>query len=356
MTSLDAFQNSLAEGECAVIFSAVSRRYLSGFSSSDGVLFITRNQAFLYLDSRYHEMAQIAQKNGKIPPSVSIRPYLFFREFEGVLAAREIDRVLLEDRMLTVAEWHSLEKRFPTARFSPLEDRITRLRKIKTAEEIFHIAEAQRLTEEAFLHILDFISPSRTELEVAAELERFMKIGGATSPSFNTIAVSGTKSSLPHGTPENVKLSQNAFLTMDFGCVLDGYCSDMTRTVCLGKASEEMRLVYQTVLEAQKAGIDAVHAGVSGSEVDRAARGVIESRGFGEAFGHATGHGVGLEVHEAPAFSPRAEEKVPAGCVLSVEPGIYLAGKFGVRIEDLVVVEEGGCRNLNSAPKELLEL
>lgn len=355
MNTLSIFQESLIPGEVFLAFSPVARRYLSGFSSTDGVLLVRCDGADLFLDPRYFEMACLAQKRGAIPGEIRIRPAEFARTFAAYLSDGE-KPVYFEDRRVTVAELETLSRRFPKARFLPLGDRLDRMRIAKTEEEIGRIRAAQALADEAFRHILGLISPERTELEIAAELERFMKVSGASGTSFDTICIAGTKTSLPHGAPEDRPIGKDVFLTMDFGCVLDGYCSDMTRTVCVGRASEKMREVYDTVLAAHSAGLSAIRAGVSGSEVDRAARSVIERAGYGENFGHSTGHGIGLEVHEAPSFAPRADAPVPAGAVLSVEPGIYLPGKFGVRIEDLAVVRENGFEGLNTTEKGLIEL
>jgi len=355
MNSLAVFQTSLHDGEVALIFSGVSRHYLSGFRSSDGVLLVTEKSAFLYLDSRYFEMAQIQQKKGLISSEVVLRPTPYTPDFKALYEKGKAERIYLEDGNLTYRQWNGLGKAYPNSRLLPLEDRITCFRIVKTAEEIRRVAEAQRLAEEAFSYVLPRLKRGRTEVEIAAELEWYMKSHGASGPSFETICVSGSRSSLPHGRAGNTPIG-DGFLTMDFGCVLDGYCSDMTRTVCLGKATEKMRLVYDTVLQAQKEAIEKVVAGVCGCEVDRAARDRIASAGFGEYFGHSTGHGIGLQVHEEPSFSSRNTAPVPAGAILSVEPGIYLPGEFGVRIEDLVVVTDTGSENLNQSTKELLEL
>jgi len=356
MNPLVVFQQTLRPRESAVFFSAVSRRYLTGFQSSDGVLFVTSSEAVLYLDSRYYEMACIKMQRGELASGLVIKPYVFQNEFSARSEKGEAPVAYFEDKTMTVAQFSSLQKRYPKTEFVPLGNRVEEMRIVKSPAEIEKIATAQKLAEAAFLYILPRLEKGRTEYEVAAELEYYMKKNGASAPSFPTICVSGTRSSLPHGRPENVLLTENSFLTLDFGCVLDGYASDMTRTVCLGKASEKMRLVYQTVLKAQLSALSAIRGGVSGKEVDAAARNVIAEAGFGEYFGHSTGHGIGLKVHEAPSFSPSSEGTVPAGAVLSVEPGIYLPGEFGVRIEDLVVVEADGIRNLNGVSKELMEL
>lgn len=356
MTKIQRFGKSLGEEEAALITSPVSRRYLTGFSSSDGFLFVTNQKTRFFLDSRYFEMACLLQKKREIPKEIELRSERFFSVLEEILKEEKIKKIFFEDRFVTVAELSAYEKKIPNVSFLPLGDPIEKMRKVKTEREIEKIAEAQKLAEAAFSYILPRLGVGRTENDIAAEIEYFMKKNGASGPSFSIICVSGSRTSLPHGTPTDSPLTRNSFVTMDFGCILDGYASDMTRTVCIGKADEEMRLVYDTVLKAQENAINSVRAGVLGKDVDLAARDVITKAGFGEYFGHSTGHGIGLEVHEAPSFSPSYEEEIPCGAVLSVEPGIYLPGKFGVRIEDLVAVESDGCRNLNTSSKELIEL
>lgn len=356
MNPITVFQKSLSKDECALLFSRVSRRYLTSFSSSDGILLVFCDRAFLYLDSRYYEMALIAQKEGRIPGEITVKPFTFRKEFSALCEEGKIGKALFEEKELTVWELSQLKEKYPKADFQPLGDRIERSRIVKSEEEIRKIRAAQALAEEAFSYILPRLTVGRSETEVAAELEYFMKKNGASEPSFPTICVAGARTSLPHGTPSAHLLEKDAFVTMDFGCMLDGYASDMTRTVCLGKADDEMKAVYNTVLKAQLAATEKVSAFVIGKEVDKAARDVIVSAGYGEFFGHSTGHGIGLCIHEAPTFSPSEERRIPAGACLSVEPGIYLPGKFGVRIEDLVVVRENGAENLNRSTKELLEL
>ncbi len=355
MTALSRFCAALAPGESAVVFSTVSRRYLTGFASSDGTLLVSPDGVSLFLDSRYFEMAEIAKARGVIPAEVELRPAVFNDTFAKLIEEKKIGVCRFEDTKMTVAELAQLKAKYPVD-WQGLGGVIEDLRQIKEPWEIERIAAAQALSDRAFLHILEFIRPGLTELEVAAELEYFMKKNGASKPSFETICVSGTKSSLPHGRPEARLLEENAFLTMDFGALLDGYCADMTRTVCLGKATDEMKEVYNTVLRAQGSGIAAAIAGKTGAEIDAAARDVIAAAGYGEFFGHSTGHSIGLAVHEPPSFSPRWDKPIPENVVMSVEPGIYLPGRFGVRIEDLVVVKAGGCRDLNTSPKELIEL
>ena len=215
---------------------------------------------------------------------------------------------------------------------------------------------AQRIAERALEDILGEIRPGVTEKEIAARLQYLMLHYGASDMSFDPIVVSGPNGSLPHGVPSEKAIQSGEFVTMDFGCVYHGYCSDMTRTVAVGHVTEEMRAVYETVLAAQAAGIAAARAGVTGRAVDGAARAVIEQAGYGAYFGHSFGHGVGVEIHEAPNASPMNETPLPAGAVISAEPGIYLPGRLGVRIEDVILLTEEGCEDITLAPKELLIL
>ena len=354
--SLHIFAQSLSQGECAVIFSGVSRDFLTGFRSSDGTLLVTREKQILFLDSRYFEMAQIAQAKGEIPSHIALKPRIFQKFFPDFAESEKITTILFEDREMTVREFAGFKDKFPNFDYVPLGDCLEKMRRIKWVDEIEKIRDAQALAEAAYAYILPRLEVGKTELSIAAELEYFMKKNGASGPSFDTICVSGTRTSLPHGTPTDAPLEKNSFVTMDFGCKLDGYCSDMTRTVCLGKADEEMKNVYETVLLAQETALKTIRAGLTGKEIDASARDVITAAGFGDFFGHSLGHGIGLKVHEAPSFSPSFDEIIPEAAVMSVEPGIYLPGKFGVRIEDLVVVREDGCENLNTSSKLLLEL
>jgi len=215
---------------------------------------------------------------------------------------------------------------------------------------------AQAITDEAFKAILDFIKPGLTEQEVAARLVYEMMRRGAEKVSFDPIVASGPNGSRPHAVPTERKLEHGTFITMDFGCKVEGYCSDMTRTVALGQPAQEMERVYSVVLDAQKAGINAARAGVTGQEVDAAARRVIEEAGYGEYFSHSFGHSLGLDIHESPNASPRETAVLPAGAVISAEPGIYIPGRFGVRIEDVLILKEDGCEDITRSPRQLIVL
>ena len=225
----------------------------------------------------------------------------------------------------------------------------------KDEDELSRIRAAQSITDAAFSHILGYLRPGVTETDIALELEFFMRKNGAESTAFPTICVSGKKSSLPHGVPENVPVSKG-FLTMDFGAKYRGYCADMTRTVCIGEPTEKMRHVYRTVLDAQSDAFNAIFAGVSGCAVDKAARDRIEGAGYKGCFGHSTGHSLGIDIHEAPNFSANNTSPVPENAVLSVEPGVYLEGEFGVRIEDIVKISPEGFENFTKSPKDLIIL
>ena len=227
------------------------------------------------------------------------------------------------------------------------------LRQIKTPEEVEKIRLACGIADRGAEHIRRFIQAGMRECEIAAELEWFMRQQGAEKASFDTIVASGWRGALPHGKASDKIVTAGEFVTLDFGALYQGYCSDMTRTVALGHATEEMRKVYDTVLRAQLAGIAASHAGASGKSVDGAARDIITEAGYGPYFGHSYGHSLGLEIHEAPNCTPRNENPIPAGAVCSAEPGIYIPGKFGVRIEDVVIFREGGCEVITHSPKDL---
>ncbi len=237
-----------------------------------------------------------------------------------------------------------------------LDAAITDIRSVKDKSEVEKIIKAQRIAEDAFRHILTFIKEGVTEKEVALELDYHMLSHGADGLSFETIAISGKNTSKPHGVPSDKKIEKGDFVTMDFGAVVEGYHSDMTRTVAVGFVSEEQRTVYNTVLEAQAKAQLAARSGELCKNVDRAARGVIENAGCGEYFNHSTGHGVGVEIHEYPNLSPVCEKALKAGNVVTDEPGIYIPERFGVRIEDMLLITESGCENLTRAPKELIIL
>ncbi len=329
--------------------------YSTGFVNPDGRVLIGTEQSYMYADFRYIEQA----RENAIPEYEVIMPEA------GILGAlRETAadfgeiRLGYEEDNLSCAERDEIAKIIPGAKFVPFGEMMTILRSVKRDDEIEQIIAAQKITDAAFSYIINVIKPDMTELEVAAELEYFMKKNGADDKSFDTISVSGKNSSSPHRVPENRKL-ERGFLTMDFGALVGCYHADMTRTVCIGKADDEMKRMYNTVLKAQLAALEAIAPGKNNREMDKIARDIIDgTEGYKGAFGHSLGHGVGLLIHEAPNLSMRVSPAtflVP-GNVVTCEPGIYLAGKYGCRIEDMVVIRDGYAEDITHSTKELIEL
>ena len=332
-----------------------NRFYAAGFHSSgtDGVALVTKRKNFYFTDARYTEAAGRVLKDAELRQTRAGRGYAVL--LAEAAAEEGLQRIGFEDGYMTVLEYETYRKAV-SCEWIPATDLLKELRMVKDAEELEAMEGAQRIAERALEDILQEIRPGVTEKEIAARLQYLMLHYGASDMSFDPIVVSGANGSLPHGVPSEKKIEAGEFVTMDFGCVYRGYCSDMTRTVAVGYATEEMRKVYETVLAAQLAGIEKAAAGVAGRDVDAAARSVIEAAGYGPYFTHSFGHGVGVEIHEAPNASPLYEKPLPAGAVISAEPGIYLPGRMGVRIEDVILLTEDGCRNLTRAPKELLVL
>lgn len=328
-----------------------NQQYLSGFSFTDGYLLITKNEALLITDFRYKEAAQTAVYEGF---SVIV-PDGRFSYLQSTLNACRVHRLGFEGSALSFSEYQRHKERLKTIEMVNIGDAIDVLREKKNGTEIAKIEKAQRITDSAFSELLLVLTPNMTEIEVAAELEYRMRRLGAQGVAFDTIAVSGTASALPHGVPRPVRL-ERGFLTMDFGARFSGYCSDMTRTVCIGKADKEMKKVYQTVLCAQSAALDFLRAGVICADADAAARRVID-RDYKDTFGHSLGHGVGLYIHENPRLSAKNVKTVlEVGNIVTVEPGIYIEGKYGCRIEDMVLIEQNGVKNLTKSKKDLIEI
>ena len=337
-----------------IISSPENRRYFTGFPSSDGYLVITKNDAVFFTDSRYIEAAQNAAKTYKTELLTKVS-----KEILGYLQENNISRVLFERERLTVSEFEnfkSILKPIKVSSSKKLENKINALRAVKSKEEIKNIKKAQRIAEDAFHHILTFIKPGVTEKEIALELDFYMLSHGAEAISFETIAVAGKKTSMPHGVPDDNVVKNGDFVTLDFGAVVNGYHSDMTRTVAVGDVSPEQKKIYEIVLQAQLKSLETLKCGVSCKDADSAARDIISGAGYGEYFGHGTGHGVGVEIHENPSLSPRSENVLKINNIVTVEPGIYIPGKFGVRIEDMARITRNGCENLTKSPKELIIL
>lgn len=354
LNNIEKIKRALLEQEydAILVTGYTSRLYATGFSSSAGVLLITSGDAWFFIDSRYFEAAVTTISCVNIMLTTKDEP--FADQVKAILNENGITSVGFEDNNVTYArylEWtEKLEVKLVCA-----QNLIDDLRAVKSLDDLEMLKKAQRVAEKSFEEILPLISTDITEKQLAAELIYRFLLNGADDKSFDPIVVSGTKSSMPHGVPSEIRIG-TGFLTIDFGIRLDGWCSDTTRTLCIGNPSDDMINVYNTVLEAQQAGIDAVHAGVSGFDVDAAARAVIENAGYGEYFGHGFGHSLGLEVHEALKVSPISEDILPKGAVISAEPGIYLPGRYGVRIEDVIYITETGCINITNLTKSLIIL
>lgn len=337
--------------DALVITQPENRRYLSGFTGSEGAVVVGPGPCWLLVDFRYVE-----QGREEAPDCQLVR---FERLEEGlrqVVEAAGVRRLGVEGAHVPVATFDRWREAVAPAELVPVGPVVEGLRAVKEPEELARIEAAVALADRAFSYILPRLRAGRTEREIALELEWFMRTEGAERVSFDPIVASGPRGALPHARPGPRPLSAGDFVILDFGCVAGGYCSDMTRTVVVGPPGPQHREIYEAVLAAQRRGIEAVRPGRNGREVDAEARAVIAAAGYGEHFGHGLGHGVGLAVHETPPrLSPTADDTpLEPGMVTSVEPGIYLPGFGGVRIEDLVVVTEAGCRVLSQAPRELI--
>lgn len=338
----------------ALIISPENRRYLTGFASSDGFLLVSEKSAVFITDSRYIEAAENTIKDCEVALQGSK-----ISEIYDIFKEMGVHKVGIESARMTVSNLSRFQNALNNidVDFSDeLDGIINSLRMVKSDDEIKNIKAAQKIAEDALQYILGFIKPGVTEKEIALELDFYMLSNGAQALSFETIAVSGANSSMPHGVPTGRRVENGDFVTMDFGAVVDGYHSDMTRTVAVGFVTEKQRKVYETVLKAQNTALSCLKPGVLCRDADNAAREVIKNAGYGEYFGHSTGHGVGIEIHELPNLSPSSEQTLQKGNVVTVEPGIYLPGEFGVRIEDFAVITQNAYENLTKAPKELIIL
>lgn len=341
------------KAEGILVTDPYSIRYLSGFSGGEGALLLTEGKQILITDSRYTEAAGRETDFQIEEESRERRRGQILKEQVKEQGIRSLG---IEDGTITLREYRALQEDLAGVTFLPLGTALEELRAVKAPWELERIRRAEAIGDAAFARVLPLLKPGLTELEVAAELEYQMKLLGAEGLSFDTIVASGLNSSMPHAVPGEKKLEAGDFVTMDFGCRYRGYCSDMTRTVVLGKAGQRQKEIYETVRKAQEAALLVIRAGIRGKEADRAAREVIGEAGYGAFFGHSLGHSLGLFIHEQPSLSPVSEKILLPGMVETVEPGIYVPGFGGVRIEDLVLVTETGCENLTSSPKEMIEL
>ena len=338
----------ISKNEAFFVTSPENLYYFSGFTGGEGALFLTREERLLFTDSRYTVQAKLEAPDFEVY-DVAEKP------ISGFLKTRH-EPIGFEDGFCTFRTFLNYKKAMPDVAFVPASDEIQKVRMVKTSAEIALIEKAASIADDAFTYILPRIAPGKSEREIALDLEFFMRKNGAEGTSFETISVSGVRSSMPHGTATDKRLETGDFLTLDFGCKYKGYCSDMTRTVVIGKASAQQKEIYETVLSAQRAALENIRAGAKTKEIDAVARKIIDEAGFKGCFGHGLGHSLGLEVHEKPSLSPKSEDVLKENMLMTVEPGIYIDGFGGVRIEDLVVVTKDGYKNLTHSPKELIEL
>ena len=351
---LHAIQAALPPHSALLVESAANRFYLTGFRSSAGFILLSRDKAAFYVDFRYTEKAKHTIRH--CPVYRSERP---MQEIRAFLTEQGVTTLFVETDSTSVARMRTLRDALDgvTVTDEDTFDRlIEQMRQVKAPAEIAAVRQAQRLTDDTFSYILDRIAAGRTEREIMLDMEYYIRRLGSDGVAFDFIVVSGKNSSVPHGTPTDKPLETGDFVTMDFGGAVDGYRADMTRTVAIGAVSEEQRRVYDTVLTAQKAALTAIRADLVCKDVDKIARDIINAAGYEGCFGHGLGHSVGIEIHETPSLSPRCDATLKPGVVMTVEPGIYLEGRFGVRIEDMVVITENGCENFTKSRKDLILL
>ncbi|MDD3165179.1 MAG: aminopeptidase P family protein [Oscillospiraceae bacterium] len=355
MKNLEKFRTVLARcgADALMISSRVNRHYCTQYDIAEGLVVLSKERCVYLTDSRYIEAAE-TNLNDVTPVLFSADkplPVCLKEEMDAIGAKK----IALEEGVVSAGDLGRYQQLLG-AEFVPCQNMLGAFRAVKEPWELELMRKAQEITDRTFTELRSVIRPGMTEKQLNAELIYRLYQFGGENVSFDPIVISGPNTSLPHGVPSERVLQKGDFITMDFGCKYGGYCSDMTRTVALGAVTDEMRLVYDTVLQAQKAGIAATRAGRTGAEIDQAARDVITDAGFGAYFGHGYGHSLGLEIHEAPNCNVAGKTVMRAGVVCSAEPGIYLPGKFGVRIEDVVIFEENGCCDITKSPKDLLIL
>ncbi|MEF3328343.1 Xaa-Pro peptidase family protein [Oceanobacillus oncorhynchi] len=353
MTKLDRLREKLEENkaDAIIIDSPYNRRYLTNFTGTAGTALITADKALFITDFRYTEQAAeqaaafeiIEHKQGMI------------QEIANQIDKLGVKRLAFEKNYTTYSQFETYQNQF-SQELIPVEGIVEALRMIKTPDELEIMKKAAKIADDAFAHIQSFIEPGVKEIDISNELEFFMRRQGATSSSFDTIVASGLRSALPHGVASDKQMAEGELVTLDYGALYEGYCSDITRTVAVGEISAALREIYDIVLEANLRGVKGTKAGMSGKEADALTRDYITEKGYGDRFGHSTGHAVGMEVHESPGLSARSEAILEPGMVVTVEPGIYVPGVGGCRIEDDIVITKDGNERLTFAPKELIQL
>lgn len=342
------------EHEAALVTSEESKRYLTDFGSEDGTMLITKAGAYFIIDARYfeHTEQQVTDPLCKVVLQKEL-----YDQIGEILAEQKIQTVYIEDEKMTVSTLSGFKRRFSGINFDStnrFSDFMRQMRIIKTDQEIAYITKAQRIAEAAFTKLLSSMRVGQTEKQIAAALEFIMLDMGSDGVSFPTIAASGVNSACPHAVPTDKPVQEGDFLTLDFGATYKGYHSDMTRTVVFGKPTDEMKNIYNAVWGANSDAIKAVRADISCKLVDNVARSTLDAWGYEEYFTHGLGHGVGLEIHEAPTVGSRSGTTLREGMIITIEPGVYIPGKYGVRIEDMCVVTKNGCNIITETPKTLI--
>ncbi len=351
---IENIRKYLEKGQAVIVTSHTNRFYFTGMRSSAGTVLITPDSATLFIDFRYFEKASKTVKSASV-----VLAERLYEQLNELIARENIKTLFVETDSMSIDELWGLKSKISNVEISSdnkISKTIKRLRSIKSEDELESIRKAQKLTDRTFYYILDRIKEDRTEIEIMLDMEFFMRSQGSEGVAFDIVVVSGKNSSMPHGVPTDKRIENGDFVTMDFGAVVNGYRSDMTRTVAVGNVTEKQKTVYETVLKAQKVALDSIKAGVRCCNVDKVARDLIYSSGFEGCFGHGLGHSVGLDIHENPACNTRDTTLLESGMIMTVEPGIYLENEFGVRIEDMVYVTDDGFINLTESPKNLIVL
>ncbi|WP_430785326.1 M24 family metallopeptidase [Virgibacillus flavescens] len=353
MKKIEKLRSALSSNnlDAIIITSPFNRRYITNFTGTAGVAIVSMSDTRFITDFRYTEQANEQATAFKVVEHKKS----IIEEIKVQLDEMNVTRVGFEKDHMTYAT-HELYEKTIDKKLIPVSGLVEKIRLIKTSEEISILKDAAKIADDAFEHIQSYIRPGVKEIDISNELEFFMRKQGATSSSFDIIVASGYRSALPHGVASNKKIENGELVTLDFGALYNGYCSDTTRTVAVGEISDELRKIYDTVLTAQLKGVEGIKPGITGVEADALTRDYITEKGYGKYFGHSTGHGIGLEVHEGPGLSFKSDIKLEAGMVVTVEPGIYVANVGGCRIEDDVLVTETGYERLTHATKELIQL
>lgn len=353
MEKIKKVQNELQKREldAILITSSINRRYLTGFTGTAGIALISQDKARFITDFRYTEQATKQARHFEVIEHKS----LIEEEIKNQLNDLNIKRLGFEKNHVTYATYELFKKNFDVE-LEPISDMIEKLRIFKSPQELEIMKKAAVIADKAYDHIQTFIKPGVKEIDVSNELEFFMRKQGATSSSFDIIVASGYRSALPHGVASDKEIQEGELVTLDYGALYQGYCSDITRTLAVGDINDELKRIYDTVLKAQLLGVEQIKPGLTGKEADALTRNYITEKGYGDYFGHSTGHGLGMEVHEAPALSYRSDVKLMPNMVVTVEPGIYVPNVGGCRIEDDIVITESGNERLTHSTKELIQL